>query len=48
VLSAETVERMAAENPAMEAVTVPRVGHAPTLEEPEAVAGIDRLLARIG
>nr|WP_221230910.1 alpha/beta hydrolase [Sphingobium subterraneum] len=28
-------------------VTVPRVGHAPTLDEPEAVAGIDRLLARV-
>jgi pimeloyl-ACP methyl ester carboxylesterase len=47
LLSAATVERMLAENPAMEAVTVPNVGHAPTLEEPEAVAGIDRLLARV-
>jgi pimeloyl-ACP methyl ester carboxylesterase len=26
---------------------VPGIGHAPTLEEPEAVAGIERLLARI-
>ncbi len=48
LLSRETVERMVAENPAMEAATVPNVGHAPTLEEPEAVAAIDRLLARIG
>jgi pimeloyl-ACP methyl ester carboxylesterase len=47
LLSAETVERMVAENPAMEAVTVPRVGHAPTLEEPEAVGAIDRLLSRL-
>jgi pimeloyl-ACP methyl ester carboxylesterase len=47
LLSRATVERMLAENPAMAAVTVPRVGHAPTLEEPEAVAGIDRLLARV-
>ncbi|MFN3388978.1 MAG: alpha/beta fold hydrolase [Allosphingosinicella sp.] len=47
LLSEATVARMLAENPAMEAVTVPRVGHAPTLEEPEAVAGIDRLLARV-
>ena len=47
LLSGETVERMVAENPAMEAATVPNVGHAPTLEEPEAVAAIDRLLARI-
>ena len=30
-----------------EAVTVPGVGHAPLLTEPEAEAGIDRLLAKI-
>jgi pimeloyl-ACP methyl ester carboxylesterase len=47
LLSHATVERMIAENPAMEAVTVPRVGHAPTLDEPEAEAAIDRLLARV-
>ncbi|HYE29606.1 MAG TPA: alpha/beta hydrolase [Allosphingosinicella sp.] len=47
LLSRETVKRMVAENPAMESVTVPRVGHAPTLDEPEAAAAIDRLLARI-
>ena len=47
LLSAETVERMVAENPAMEAVTVPRVGHAPTLDEPEAIAAIERLLGRV-
>ncbi|MDP8913522.1 MAG: alpha/beta hydrolase [Pseudomonadota bacterium] len=47
LLSAETVERMKAENPALESVTVPNVGHAPTLEEPEAVEAIDKLLARI-
>lgn len=47
LLSGATVDRMLAENPAMEAVTVPRVGHAPTLDEPEAEAAIDRLLARI-
>jgi pimeloyl-ACP methyl ester carboxylesterase len=47
LLSRATVERMLAENPAMEAVTVPRVGHAPTLDEPEAQAAIDRLLARV-
>jgi pimeloyl-ACP methyl ester carboxylesterase len=47
LLSRTTVERMLEENPAMEAATVPRVGHAPTLEEPEAAAGIDRLLARV-
>jgi pimeloyl-ACP methyl ester carboxylesterase len=46
LLSRATVERMLAANPAMEAVTVPRTGHAPTLDEPEAAAAIDRLLAR--
>ena len=30
-----------------ELVTIPRIGHAPTLDEPEAVAGIERLLARV-
>lgn len=47
LLSRSTVERMLTENEAMEAVTVPRVGHAPTLEEPEAAEAIDRLLARV-
>ena len=31
----------------MESVTVPRVGHAPTLDEPEAQAAIDALLKRV-
>lgn len=48
LLSPATVERMVAENPAMEAATVPRVGHAPTLDEPEAIAAIARLLSRLG
>lgn len=47
LLSRATVERMLARNPDLEAATVPNVGHAPTLEEPEAVAGIDRLLGRV-
>ena len=47
LLSAETVEKMKAEVGTMESVTVPRVGHAPTLDEPEAQAAIDRLLDRI-
>ena len=47
LLSAETVARMKAEAGTMESVTVPNVGHAPTLEEPEAVAAIDKLLARV-
>ncbi|HEY0313391.1 MAG TPA: alpha/beta hydrolase, partial [Allosphingosinicella sp.] len=47
ILAEPTAREMIARNPAMELVTVPRVGHAPTLEEPEAAAGIDRLLERV-
>jgi pimeloyl-ACP methyl ester carboxylesterase len=46
VLSAETLDRMVAMLPGCEAVTLPDVGHAPTLDEPEAVAAIGRLLDR--
>jgi pimeloyl-ACP methyl ester carboxylesterase len=47
LLSAETVARMLAEAPGMASVSVPNVGHAPTLDEPEAQAAIDALLARV-
>ena len=47
LLSVETVAKMKTANSALESVTVPRVGHAPTLDEPEAQAAIDRLLKRI-
>ena len=47
ILSAQTLSRMEQELPGLEAVTIPRVGHAPTLEEPEAQAAIARLLARV-
>ena len=47
LLTPETVAQMGARNPAMTTVTVPRVGHAPTLDEPEAFAAIDALLAGI-
>ena len=46
LLSAETAQRMVAEHPDAELATVPGVGHAPELNEPEAVAAIDRLLER--
>jgi pimeloyl-ACP methyl ester carboxylesterase len=46
ILSAETMARMAREVPGLEAVTIPRTGHAPTLEEPAAVAAISKLLER--
>ena len=48
LLSDATAERMAAEiGPQAELVTVPQVGHTPLLDEPEAAAAIDRLLARV-
>jgi pimeloyl-ACP methyl ester carboxylesterase len=47
LLTDAAVAKMRAALPDMAVATVPRVGHAPTLEEPEAQAAIDRLLARI-
>ena len=47
VLSAEVLADMQSRLPLAEAVTLPRVGHAPTLDEPEARVAIDRLLARV-
>ena len=47
ILAPDVAEKMLGENSGTELVTVPRVGHAPTLDEPEALAGIERLLARV-
>ncbi|WP_310225022.1 alpha/beta hydrolase [Sphingobium xenophagum] len=48
LLGEATAQRMAAEiGPGAELVTVPGVGHAPVLDEPESIAAIDRLLARV-
>ncbi|MEG3178014.1 alpha/beta hydrolase [Sphingomonas sp. RB3P16] len=47
ILSAATATKMLAALSQGELVTIPQVGHAPTLSEPAAVAGIDRLLSRI-
>jgi pimeloyl-ACP methyl ester carboxylesterase len=47
VLSAESVAKMTEALPAMASVTVPRVGHAPTLDEPEAQKAIDKLLKQV-
>jgi pimeloyl-ACP methyl ester carboxylesterase len=47
ILSAETADKMIARMPKSELVTVAGVGHAPTLDEPEVVAAIERLLARV-
>lgn len=46
ILSAATQARMAARLPKLEKVTVPRVGHAPTLEEPVAIAALEAFLDR--
>lgn len=47
VLSPETQDAMAVRHPGLTTVTVPNVGHAPTLDEPAAVAAIDDFLAQI-
>lgn len=47
ILSATTLDRMAQELPGLEAVTIPRTGHAPTLEEPDAKHAIAQLLAKV-
>ncbi|WP_336978199.1 alpha/beta hydrolase [Altererythrobacter fulvus] len=47
LLSAATLKRMAKEVPGTETLTLKRVGHPPTLAEPEAVAAIARLLAKV-
>jgi pimeloyl-ACP methyl ester carboxylesterase len=47
VLSSATVARMTAAMPAAKAVTIPHVGHAPTLDEPDAIAAIEELLSAV-
>ena len=47
LLSAEVAERMATVIDDVELVTVPRVGHAPSFDEPESIAALERLLARV-
>lgn len=47
ILTAPVAKKMAAKLADCEAVTVPRVGHAPMLNEVKAVAAIDRLLKRV-
>lgn len=47
LLADETVEKMSRRNPAMSSITVPRVGHAPTLDEPEVRAAIEKLLETV-
>lgn len=47
LLSAATAYEMKRRIPNLDVVTVPHTGHAPVLDEPEAVAAIDRLLAQV-
>jgi len=47
ILSAATARRMVEALPGGELLTVAGIGHAPTLDEPEAVAAIEGLLARV-
>lgn len=47
ILSPAILKKMAKSLKDCEAVTVPQVGHAPMLDEPAAIAAIDRLLARV-
>jgi pimeloyl-ACP methyl ester carboxylesterase len=47
LLSEATFAEMCRRLPDAEAVTLPRIGHAPTLDEPEVVAALDRMLARV-
>lgn len=47
LLSAQTFARMGEEVSEAELVEIPRVGHAPTLDEPAAQAAIARLLAKV-
>jgi len=44
LLSPDTVKQMGVRNPKLRSITVPRVGHAPTLDEPEVRAAIHALL----
>lgn len=46
LLSQRTAQDMVARHPDAELVTVPNVGHAPLLGEPEVLAAIDRLVAK--
>lgn len=47
LFSSDTLEAMQERLPGAETVTVPGIGHAPTLGEPEAAAAIDRFLGRL-
>ena len=47
ILSVKTAQKMVRIHPDARLVTVPRIGHAPILDEPEAVSAISDFLARL-
>ena len=47
ILGADIAERMTARLDDAELVTLPGVGHAPTLDEPEVIAAVERMLSRV-
>ncbi|RYG82925.1 MAG: alpha/beta hydrolase [Alphaproteobacteria bacterium] len=47
ILGKDVAAKMVKRIKGAELVTIPATGHAPTLDEPEAVAGIERLLAKV-
>lgn len=47
LISASTLERMAARHPGLQTAVVANRGHAPMLDEPEALEAIDRFLASL-
>lgn len=47
LLSVEVAGRMAGAIDDVELVTIPRVGHAPSFDEPESIAALERLLDRV-
>jgi pimeloyl-ACP methyl ester carboxylesterase len=47
VLSAEVADEMVRRVTTLDLVTLSNIGHAPTLDEPESIAAIDRLLAKV-
>lgn len=47
LLTAATLEKMHTAVPSMKSVTVPGIGHAPMLDEPEAIVAIDQFLSEL-
>jgi pimeloyl-ACP methyl ester carboxylesterase len=48
ILLPDTIERMRRRRPDMEVVSLPNIGHAPTLSEPEVIEALRSLLDRVG